>query len=146
MVLRLGLVLGDDTVVDLLQMLLHLVWTRKLLLTHRTRKHFPVCPLVVEEGVSLEAVLVLEALVDLDLLTLDAPVAAVAGDVRVLEQVQPPDTHVTQRLGVSAWLRGEVAACAVVGVGAGLGLTVTRSGVVSIAVTTGASTVRRHHA
>ena len=81
------LVLGDDAVVNLLEVLLHLVRSGELLLTHRTRKHLPIVALVIEERVPLETVLVLKALDNLDLLALDAPVGAVAGDVGVLEQV-----------------------------------------------------------
>ena len=62
MVLRLGLVLGDDTVVDLLQMLLHFVWSGEFLFADGAWKDFTGGPLVVQEGVSLEAVLVFEVL------------------------------------------------------------------------------------
>ena len=96
--------LRDDAVVNLLEMLLHLVWSGELLLTHWTRKHFPIVPLVIEERVSLETVLVLKALDNLHLLTLDAPVGAVTGDVGVLEQVQTPDTHVLKTLSLGPWL------------------------------------------
>ena len=116
------LVLGDDAVVHLLEVLLHLVRARELLLTNRAREHLPVGALVIEEGVPLEAVLVLKALDDLHLLALDAAVRAVAGDVRVLEQVEAAHAHVLQRLRVRARLRGEVAARAGVGVGAWAGL------------------------
>ena len=57
-----GLVLGNDAVVDLLQVLLHLVRPGELLLTDGAGEHLPVGPLVVQKCVSLEAVLVLEAL------------------------------------------------------------------------------------
>ena len=45
---------------------------------------------------SLEAVLVLEALDDLHLLALDTFLGTVAGDVSILEQVQTADTHVRE--------------------------------------------------
>ena len=100
--------LGDDAVMDLLEMLLHLVRPGELLLTHRTRKHLPIVALVIEERVSLETVLVLKALDNLDLLALDAPVGAVTCDVGVLEQVQTPDTHVLKALSLVPWLRGQI--------------------------------------
>ena len=112
-----GLVLGDDAVVDLLEVLLHLVGPGELLLTHGAREHLPVVALVIEEGVTLETVLVLKALDNLDLLALDAPVGAVAGDVGVLEQVEAADTHVLETLGLRPGLRGQVAPGP--GVGAG---------------------------
>ena len=49
-----------DAVVDLLQVLLHLVRPGELLLTDRAGEHLPVCPLVVQKCVSLEAVLIFE--------------------------------------------------------------------------------------
>ena len=104
-----GLVFGYDAVVDLLQVLLHLVWPRELLLTDGTGKHLPVGPLVVEKCVSLEAVLVLEALHNLDLFTLYASVRPVACNVSIFEQIQSSDTHVLQGLGVRPRLAGQVA-------------------------------------
>ena len=74
---RLGFRLGDNTVVDLFQVLFHLVRTRELLSADRTRENFASDALVVEERVSLEAVLVLEALKYLDLFTLNTSVGAV---------------------------------------------------------------------
>ena len=105
---RSRLVLGNDAVVNLLEMLLHLVWPGELLLTHGAREHLPVGALVIQEGVSLETVLVLKALDNLDLLALDAPVGAVAGDVGVLEQVEAADAHVLEALGLRPRLRGQV--------------------------------------
>ena len=58
-------------------MLFHLVRTRELLLADDTRKDLARGALVVEEGVPLEAVLVLEVLADLHALALDATVRAV---------------------------------------------------------------------
>ena len=72
-----GFRLGDNTVVDLFQVLFHLVRPRELLGAHRAREHFAGDALVVEERMSLEAVLVLEALKYLDLFTLNTSVGAV---------------------------------------------------------------------
>ena len=74
---RRGFRLGDNTVVDLFQVLFHLVRPRELLGAHRAREHFAGDALVVEERMSLEAVLVLEALKYLDLFTLNTSVGAV---------------------------------------------------------------------
>ena len=79
--------LGNDAVVNLLEMLLHLVGPGELLLTHGTGEHLPVVALVIKEGVSLETVFVLEALDNLDLFTLNAPVGAITRYVGVFEQV-----------------------------------------------------------
>lgn len=112
-----GLVLGNDAVVHLLQMLLHFVWPGELLLTHGAGEHLPVVALVIEEGVPLETVFVLEALDNLDLFALNAPVGAIARDVGIFEQVEAPDTHVLEALGLCPGLRGQVAPSARVGAG-----------------------------
>ena len=112
------LVLRDDAVVNLLEVLLHLVRSGELLLTHGARKHLPIVTLVIEERVPLETVLVLKALDNLDLLALNAPVGAVARDVGVLEQVKAPDAHVLETLGLRPGLRGQVAPGAGVAAGA----------------------------
>lgn len=75
----------------LLQVLFHLVRARKLLRTDGAGENLPGDPLVVQEGVALEAVLVLEALKNLDLFAFDTSVGAVIGNEGVFEQVQPAD-------------------------------------------------------
>jgi len=72
-----GFRLGDNTVVDLFQVLLHLVRPGELLGADRAGEHLASDALVVEECVPLEAVLVLEALKYLDLFTLNTSVGAV---------------------------------------------------------------------
>jgi hypothetical protein len=74
-------------------MLLHLVRTRELLLADDAGKDLASGTLVIEEGVPLEAVLVLEVLADLHALALDAAVRAVGGEGSVAEKVQPADRH-----------------------------------------------------
>ena len=78
---------GDYTIMNLLQMLLHLVRTGEFFLTNRAGKYFSVSAFMIQEGVSLEAVFVLEALDNLDFLTLDTPVGAITGNVGILEQI-----------------------------------------------------------
>ena len=109
---RLGFRLGDNTVVDLFQVLFHLVRTRELLSADRTRENFASDALVVEERVSLEAVLVLEALKYLHLFALSTSVGAVIGYEGVFEQVESADGHIGERLGLGSRLGGEVASCA----------------------------------
>ena len=74
-------------------MLFHLVRTRELLLADDTGKDLARGALVVEEGVPLEAVLVLEVLADLHALALDATVRAVGREGGVTKEVQPADGH-----------------------------------------------------
>ena len=104
-----GLRLRDDTVVDLLEVLLHLVRPGELLGAHRAGEHLPLLALVIQERVALEAVLVLETLLQLHLVALKAPVGPVAGDLGVLEQVQPAHRHVLQALRLRARLGRQVA-------------------------------------
>ena len=78
-------------VVRLLQVLLHLVRPRELLLADDAGEHLPGGALVIEERVALEAVLVLEVLADLDPFTLDAPVGPVRGQGGVAKQVEASD-------------------------------------------------------
>ena len=94
----------------LLEMLLHLVGAGELLGADRAGEHLPLLALVIQEGVALEAVLVLETLLQLHLVALEAAVGTVAGDLRVLEQVEPAHGHVLQALGLGAGLGGQVAA------------------------------------
>ena len=91
-------------------MLLHLVRAAELLAADRTRKDLALRALVVEEGVALKAVLVLETLADLGLLALQAAITAVLRDLGVAQQVQAAHRHVGQSLGVEAGLGGQVAA------------------------------------
>lgn len=75
-----------------LQVVLHFVGPRELFAAHRARKHLPLGALVVEKGVPLEAVLVLERLLDVFLGTFRALVDALADD-RVPEQIEATHTH-----------------------------------------------------
>ena len=109
--------LGDDAVVNLLEMLLHLVRPRELFLTDGTWEDLPVGSLVIQKCVSLEAVLILEALDNLNLLTLNTSVRSVTCNVGIFEQIQSSDTHILQRLWVSAGLTGQVPPGASVRVG-----------------------------
>ena len=93
-----GLRLRDDAVVHLLEMLLHLVRAGELFSAHRAGEHLPLLALVIQEGVALEAVFVLETLLQLHLVALQAAVGTVAGDLRVFEQVEPANGHVLQTL------------------------------------------------
>ncbi len=77
----------------LLQMLLHLVRSRELLLADDAGKDLACSALVIEEGVPLEAVLVLKVLADLHALTLDAAVRTVRCEGSIAEEVQPADGH-----------------------------------------------------
>jgi hypothetical protein len=72
--------LGYNAVMSLLQVLFHLIRTRKFLLTDRTWKHLSLLSFMIEEGMSLEAVLVLEVLANLHFFALYAPVGPVRGD------------------------------------------------------------------
>ena len=92
----------------LLQVLFHLVRPGKLLSTDGTGEDLSGDPLVVQEGVALEAVLVLEALKNLDLFAFDTSVGPVIGNEGVFEQVQSTDGHVGQRLGLGPRLGGQV--------------------------------------
>lgn len=84
-----------------LEVTLHLVRPRELLLTNRAGKHLPLGTLVIEECMPLKTVLVLEVLGDLNSLALDAAVRAVRGDGRVPQQVEPADRHLGKGLGPS---------------------------------------------
>ena len=64
---------GDYTIMNLLQMLLHLVRTGEFFLTNWAGKYFSVSAFMIQEGVSLEAVFVLEVLTNLHALTLHTP-------------------------------------------------------------------------
>ena len=88
--------LGNNTVVNLLQMLLHLVGSGEFFLTDGTWENLPIGSLVIEKCVSLEAVLIFEALYYLDLFTLYTSVGAVTCNVGILEQIQSSDTHILQ--------------------------------------------------
>ncbi len=72
---------------------------------------------------ALEAVLVLEVLLDLQAVALDAAVGAVGGDGGVAEQVQAAHRHLGERLGVLlvAGATAEAAAHARVSRAAGAG-------------------------
>lgn len=75
-------------------MLLHLVGSGELLKADRAGEDLALLALVVEEGVPLEAILVLERLEDLHFVALEAAVGAVTGDLGVAQQVQSPHRHV----------------------------------------------------
>lgn len=81
-----------------LQVVLHLVRSRELLAAHRTGEDLALRPLVVQEGVSLETVLVLERLGDVLFGAFRALVHPVADD-GVLEEIQSAHTHLGQLLG-----------------------------------------------
>lgn len=78
-------------------MVLHLVRSRELLAAHWTREDLALCPLVVQEGVSLETVLVLERLLDILFGAFRALIHAMA-DHGVLEEIQSAHTHLGQLL------------------------------------------------
>ena len=91
---RAGVSLGNNTVVHLLQMLLHLVRTRKFFLAHWTWEHLTLLALMIQEGMALEAVLVLEGLQYLHLLTFKTPEGAITRHLCILQQVQPSHRHI----------------------------------------------------
>ncbi|KAJ8870966.1 hypothetical protein PR048_027268 [Dryococelus australis] len=91
-------ILGHETVMDRLHVVLHFVWARELLGTDRAREHLPLVTLMVEEGMPLEAVLVLEGLLHICLGALGALVHAL-GDRCVAEQVEASHTHLGQLFG-----------------------------------------------
>lgn len=82
-----------------LHVVLHLVRARELLVAHRAREHLARRALVIEERVPLEAVLVLERLLDVLFGTLGALVDALE-DFRVAEQIQAAHRHLRQVLGL----------------------------------------------
>jgi len=90
-------IFGHEAVMHGLHVVLHLVRPGELLAADRARKHFPLVALVVEEGVTLEAVLIFESLDHVGLFTLYALVHAL-GDGRVAEQVESSDRHLGQLL------------------------------------------------
>lgn len=98
-------VLGHVALVRRLHVVLHLVGTRELLLAHRTREHLSRRALVVQERVPLEAVFVLERLLDILLCAFRALIDAVV-DFRIAEEIESAHRHFRQvfrlviRLGV----------------------------------------------
>ncbi len=80
-------------------MILHFVGPGELPRADGTGKNLPHVPLVVEEGVSLETVFVLEGFWDSELLTLHAPVDPVL-DGGVSEEIQSSDAHFRERLRI----------------------------------------------
>ena len=75
------------TFMSLLQVLLHFVRSGKLFLANSTRKDLSGCPLVIQEGVSLEAVLIFKVLGHLEPFTLDASICAVRTKSGVSQQI-----------------------------------------------------------
>ena len=60
-------------IMSLFQVLFHFVWSGKFLLTYSAWKDFTGGPLVIQKGVPLEAVLILEVLTNLHPFTFDTP-------------------------------------------------------------------------
>lgn len=88
-------VLRHEAVVHGLHVVLHFVGPGELLAADRTREHLSLVALVIEERVPLEAVLVLEGLLDVELRALGALVHAL-GDRRVAKEIQAADRHLGQ--------------------------------------------------
>jgi len=83
-----------------LEVVLEFVGSRKLASAHQARKHLALVAFVVEVGVPLEAVLVLERPRHVLLLAGDAAVHALLRDGSVAEEIQAPDRHLLQLLRV----------------------------------------------
>lgn len=79
-------ILGHETIVHGLHVILHLVRPRELLAADRAGKHLALMTLVIEERVSLEAVLVLERLLDIELGAFGALINALV-DGSVTEEI-----------------------------------------------------------
>lgn len=79
-------------------MILHFVGPGKLFRAHRTREHFPLLPLVIQEGVPLEAVFVFERFREVHFGALRALIYALVYR-RVPEQIQPSHRHFGELLG-----------------------------------------------
>lgn len=80
-----------------LQVVLHLVGPRKLLAAHRTGKHLSLGALVVQKGMALETVLVLECFLNILFGAFRALVDTVADD-GVFKEIQAAHTHLRQLL------------------------------------------------
>lgn len=91
-------ILSHVALVRGLQVVLHLVGSRELLSAHRAGEDLTLSALVVQEGVSLEAVLILERLLDILFSTLRTLIDALA-DHRVPKEIKSPHTHLGQLLG-----------------------------------------------
>ena len=91
-------VLGHEAVVDGLHVVLHLVGPGELFAANRAREHLPLVALVVEERVPLEAVLVLERLLYVELRALGALVDTL-GYRGVTKEIQAADGHLGQLFG-----------------------------------------------
>lgn len=78
-----------------LHVILHLVRSREFLTAHRTREHFALLALVIEERVPLEAVLVFEGLLKIEFGALRALIHAFA-DGRITEEVQAAHRHLRE--------------------------------------------------
>lgn len=87
-----GVRLGHVRFVGCLEVVLHFVRPGELLVAHRTGEDLPLGTLVVQEGVPLEAVFVLEGFLDVLLGTLHTLVYSVA-DAGISEEVQTSDGH-----------------------------------------------------
>ena len=89
-------------VVDRFQMVFQFVGSGELATAHQTRKHLALVALMIEIGVSLEAVLILESARHVLLLAGYAAVHALLRDGSVAKQVQAADRHLLQLLRVVA--------------------------------------------
>lgn len=99
-------IFGHEAIVNRLHVVLHFVGTREFLAAHGAREHLPLVALVVEERVSLEAILIFERFLNVDFGTFCALIHALV-DARVTEQIQAPDGHLRQVFGgVGAGGRG----------------------------------------
>lgn len=107
-------VLGHEAIVDRLHVVLHFVGPRELLAADGTGEDLALVALVVEERVPLEAVLVLEGLLDADLGALGALVDALAYR-GVPKEVEPAHRHLGQLFGRVLGLGGGATAHAPLG-------------------------------
>lgn len=85
-------ILGHEAVVNSLHVILHFVGSREFLAAHRTGENFPLVAFVIEEGVPLEAVLVLEGLLNVNFGALRALVDAL-GYRSVAKKIKAPHRH-----------------------------------------------------
>lgn len=79
-------ILGHEAVMHGLHVVFHFVRTRELFGAYRTGEHLALMALVVEKGVSLEAVLVFKRLLDVELGAFGALIDALA-DGSVTEEI-----------------------------------------------------------
>lgn len=92
---RKNAVLRHETIVNRLHVVLHFIRPGEFLLADRTGEDLPLMPFVVEEGVTLEAVFILERFLYIDFCAFRTLIDALVYR-RVPEQIQTPHGHFRQ--------------------------------------------------